>query len=167
MLFGFYLSWRARRIHRLHHRVDAARAALDAALDRRHAAVSALVEAGGTGAGRGLSEAVTAARDAGEEQCEMAESALSRALREALESSGSDGCSKLSGPRLNEVESAAKGVHMARTFYNDAVADTRRARRSRLVRLFRLTGTAALPDFFEIDDQPPSVLFLPVEPDTL
>lgn len=68
---------------------------------------------------------------------------------------------------MAEVEAAAKGVHIARTFYNDAVADTRRARRSRLIRVFRLSGTAPLPEFFEIDDRPPRIPLPPVGPDTL
>ncbi|PDP88855.1 hypothetical protein CQJ94_03690 [Glycomyces fuscus] len=166
MLFGFYLSWRATRLHRLHHRVDTARAALEAALARRRAAVSALAAVDGTGATRALSEAAAATRGVRDRQRELAESALSRALRSALESLGPAERSELLRSRLAEVEAAAKGVHMARTFYNDAVSDTRRARRSRLVRVFRLAGTASLPDFFEIDDQLPRNLFLTVGPDT-
>jgi hypothetical protein len=166
VLFGFYLSWRATRLHRLHDRVDTARAALDAALARRRAAVSALAAADGTGAARSLSEAAAATRGVRERQRELAESALSRTLRAALGSRGAAECSETLRAHLAEVEAAAKGVHMARTFYNDAVADTRRARRSRLVRVFRLAGTAPLPDFFEIDDQPPRILFPTVGPDT-
>ncbi|ADH66266.1 MULTISPECIES: hypothetical protein [Nocardiopsis] len=166
MLFGFYLSWRATRLHRLHHRVDTARAALEAALERRLAAASALAAADGTDATRALPGAAEAARGARDRQRELAESALSRTLRAALESPGPAERSNMLRPHLIEVEAAAKGVHMARTFYNGAVSDTRRARRSRLVRTFRLAGTAPLPDFFEIDDQPPRIPLLPVGPDT-
>ncbi|MFD6951442.1 MULTISPECIES: hypothetical protein [unclassified Nocardiopsis] len=165
-LFGFYLSWRATRLHRLHHRVDTARAGLEAALLRRRDAALALAAAD-PGAFGELAGAAGAARDAGEGQHDLAESTLSRVLRASLESHGTTERWELLRPQLAEVEAAAKGVHMARTFYNGAVSDTRRARRSRLVRAFRLAGTAPLPDFFEIDDQPPRMPLLPVGPDTL
>ncbi|WP_223830504.1 hypothetical protein [Nocardiopsis quinghaiensis] len=163
-LFGFYLSWRVTRLHRLHHRVDTARAGLEAALLRRRTAALDLAAAG-TGAFDELSEAAEAAHEAGEGQRDLAESTLSRALRTSLESHGATERWELLRPQLAEVEAAAKGVHMARTFYNGAVSDTHRARRSRLVRAFRLAGTAPLPDFFEIDDQPPRIPVLPVGPD--
>ena len=168
MLFGFYLSWRATRLHRLHHRVDVARAGLDGALVRRRSAVLALAAAGCTSpaGARGLEEAVEVAGEAGERNLDLAESTLSRVLRAVLEDTG-PGCAPSALPVLAEVEAAAKGVHIARTFYNDAVSDTRRARRSRLIRVFRLSGTAALPDYFEIDDQPPRIPLPPVRPDTL
>ena len=41
---------------------------------------------------------------------------------------------------------------MARTFYNNAVAVTREARRKPLVRVLRLAGNAGRPEFFDMDD---------------
>lgn len=153
VLLGFYLSWRATRLDRLHHRVETARAALDAALLRRAAAVLDLAADPGLepGEARELAAAANSARRAGEGGRELAESRLSQALRAALDRPHG-------GPdpeRLDEVTVAARGVYLARVFHNDAVSDTRRARRSRLVRLLRLAGTAALPDYFEMDDRPP------------
>ncbi|WP_159941280.1 MULTISPECIES: hypothetical protein [unclassified Nocardiopsis] len=168
MLFGFYLSWRATRLHRVHHRVDTTRVALEAALARRRTAALALAAADGTEATAALA---AAARTAGEASLtgerDLAESTLSRALRDCLEFRDQDRCWGMLRPQLAEVEAAAKGVHMARTFHNAAVSDTRRARRSVLVRTFRLAGTAPLPDYFEIDDEPPRLPLLPVGPDTL
>ena len=152
-LIGFYLSWRATRLDRLHHRVETARAALDAALLRRAAAVLDLAASGHLDpeASAGLGEAANRARRAEAPHRELAESALSVALRETL-----DTRTALTTDReCQEVRVAARGVHLARVFHNDAVGETRRARRSRLVRLLRLAGTAALPDFFEMDDQAP------------
>lgn len=169
VLFGFYLSWRATRLHRLHHRVDTARAALDAALSRRLTAVLDLLDAGGVEEGGELAEAARAVGTAERDRRDLAESTLSRVLRESLESPEFRGSAeRWDGLRsqLTEVEAAAKGVHMARTFYNDAVSDTRLARRSRLVRMLRIAGTAPLPDYFEIDDQPPRIPLLPIGPDT-
>ncbi len=86
---------------------------------------------------------------------ELAESDLSRALRAAFAQpdfrtslNGQGGAAEL----LAELEAAAHQVFLARRFYNDAVAVTLSARRRRLVRLLRLAGNAALPEFFEIDD---------------
>ncbi len=46
VLWGFYVSWRASRLDRLHNRVEAARTALDLALVRRAAAASELASSG-------------------------------------------------------------------------------------------------------------------------
>jgi hypothetical protein len=172
-LFGFYLSWRATRLHRLHHRVDVARAGLEGALARRRSAVLALAGAGCVprAGARALEEAVAAAGEAGERSLDLAESRLSRVLRDVVEDAGAGdagvGDAASAPPVRAEVEAAAKGVHIARTFYNDAVSDTRRARRSRIVRVFRLAGTAPLPDYFEIDDRPPRTAPPTARPDTL
>ncbi|HJE57387.1 MAG TPA: hypothetical protein K8V84_02560 [Nocardiopsis listeri] len=153
VLIGFYLSWRATRLDRLHHRVETARAALDAALLRRAAAVLDLAASGHLPpeTSAGLAESANRSRRADHDHRELAESALSVVLRETLDAR----TDLTTAPELQEVRVAARGVHLARVFHNDAVGDTRRARRSRLVRLLRLAGTAALPDFFEMDDQAP------------
>lgn len=157
VLLGFYLSWRATRLDRLHHRVETARAALDAALLRRAAAVLDLIASGvlRPGEARALAESANRARRAGGGERELAESALSAALRDVLGHTDTPSWGAASDPRLEEVLVAARGVHLARVFHNDAVSDTRRARRSRLVRLLRLAGTAPLPDYFEMDDRAP------------
>lgn len=153
VLVGFYLSWRATRLDRLHHRVETARAALDVALLRRAAAVLDLAASRHLApeASVGLAEAANRARRADDDHRELAESALSATLRETL----GERTDLTTDPELQEVRVAARGVHLARVFHNDAVGDTRCARRSRLVRLLRLAGTAVLPDFFEMDDQAP------------
>ncbi|MBR8742539.1 hypothetical protein [Nocardiopsis sp. MG754419] len=151
VLTGFYLSWRATRLDRLHHRVETARAALDAALLRRAAAVLDLVASDrlDPASATVLTAAANRARRADDDHRELAESALSVALRTTLAGHGGP----TADPWRAEVLLAARGVHLARVFHNDAVSDTRRARRSRLVRVLRLAGTAALPDYFEMDDQ--------------
>ena len=164
VLCGFYLSWRVTRLDRLHGRVDTSRAALEAALARRGMAVIALADAKGCdpAASRALVDAVEATHRAGEDERELAESALSGLLRKTLEDEERPFLAKT---LLAEVADAAKEVHMARTFHNDAVAHTRRARRSPLVRTLRLAGRAPLPGFFEIDDEPPRLLSVPVDTD--
>src|SRR5699024_4293988 len=57
----------------------------------------------------------------------------------------------LLSPSLSEeLADAEQRVVIARRVYNDAVRDTLALRRKRQVRYFRLAGTAAQPEYFEI-----------------
>ncbi|NEE19022.1 hypothetical protein G3M58_72715, partial [Streptomyces sp. SID7499] len=80
---GVYLSWTAGRLDRLHSRIDAARAALDAQLLRRASVTQELATSGvlDPAASIVLYEAAHAARQAEEDHREVAESELSTALR--------------------------------------------------------------------------------------
>lgn len=160
VLAGLYVSWRATRLDRLHVRVETARAALDAALVRRAAvalelAASRLLD---PATSLVLATAAHEARTADADGREFAESDLSRTLRavvgqpdfRATLNSRGDGAAL-----LDELEEACRKVTFARRFYNDAVAATRNARRKLLIRVIPLAGKAPVPDFFEIDDDPP------------
>jgi hypothetical protein len=156
ILVGVYVSWRAGRLDRLHARVEAARAALDAALVRRSSIALELAASGLLDPATSLLIAGAAhdARAAGEPN-ERAESDLTRALRAALGQPGfrADLAARSGGDEaLAELEAAAHQVFLARKFYNDAVAATRASRRRWLVRLLRLSGGAPRPEFFEIDE---------------
>ncbi|MQY09765.1 hypothetical protein [Actinomadura macrotermitis] len=159
-LVGVYVSWRATRLDRLHVRVETARAALDAALVRRAAvalelAASRLLD---PATSLVLATAAHEARTADAERREFAESDLSRALRAVVDQPGfaaafagrADGAET-----LEELAAAAAKVVYARSFYNDAVAAARAARRRLLIRVLPLAGRAPLPGFFEIDVEPP------------
>lgn len=170
---GLYLSWRATRLHRLHQRVDLSRAGLRTALDRRRETAARLARLLGPGHGADLAAAAAVAegvrdgaREGADGAAESAESALSRALRRTLADPAALHAADAAG-LLPAVSAAARGVHLARVFHNAAVADTRRARRSRVVRLFRLAGGAPLPDFFEIDDRAPDLPVPVPAPDTM
>ncbi len=156
ILVGVYVSWRAGRLDRLHARVEAARAALDAALVRRSSVAMELAACGLLDPATSLLLAGAAhdARAAGE-LAEPAESDLTRALRAALGQPGFRTALAARGrgdELLAELEGAAHQVFLARKFYNDAVALTRSARRRWLARILRLAGSAPMPEFFEIDD---------------
>jgi len=145
-LLVFYVTWTAGRLDRLHARVDAAEAALDAALVRRAAAaraVAAHLPPGGQ-ADR-LSKAADAALEAGEADREQVENDLSGALRHTR-------LDLAPRPVLAELETATTRVLLARSFHNAAVADTRVIRLRRIPRALRLAGHRSLPQFFEIDD---------------
>ena len=179
LMLGVYVSWRAGRLDRLHARLEARRAALDVALVRRSSVALELASSGLLDPATSLLLA-SAAHDArsaqngqagwggghggrggqnggpgGEGGQELPESDLTRALRAVFGQpgfrdslNGTEGAEEL----LTELEGAAHQVFLARKFYNDAVAATRAARRTPLVRLLRLAGGAPLPDFFEIED---------------
>lgn len=155
-IVGVYVSWRAGRLDRLHARLEAARASLDAALVRRSSVALELASSGLLDPATSLLLAGAAheARSAlsGEE---LAQSDLTRALRAVFGQPGfrasvtsREGAEEL----LTELEGAAHQVFLARKFYNDAVAATRAARHRPLVLLLRLAGSAELPEFFEIED---------------
>jgi hypothetical protein len=141
-----YVTWTAGRLDRMHARVDAAWAALDAQLVRRAAAARALLAHLPPGpVATELQTAADAALEAGEQGRESVENDLSRALRAALPLLEAD-------TPLAELETAATRVGLARSFHNSAVNDTRGLRRRRLPRLLRLAGHRAMPAFFDVDD---------------
>ncbi|PAY25030.1 NUDIX hydrolase [Dietzia natronolimnaea] len=55
-----------------------------------------------------------------------------------------------------ELEDVTDRVAMARSFYNDAVRDTRNLREKATVRALRLAGRAPMPDYVELVDHPPA-----------
>ncbi|MEU2127589.1 hypothetical protein [Streptomyces sp. NPDC018352] len=160
---GMYLSWTAGRLDRLHTRIDAARAALDAQLLRRASVTQELATSGvlDPAASIVLYEAAHAARQAEEEHREVAESELSAALRAVFgETAQVEAVKEIPGGEEAALELAAsvRRVPMARRFHNDAVRAARALRRHRKVRWFRLAGHAPFPLAFEMDDEPPVAL---------
>jgi hypothetical protein len=157
VLWTFYVSWRASRLDRLHNRVEAARTALDLALVRRASAASELASSGllDPAASLLLGDAVRRARQVGPAERDLAESDLTRLLRATLgdpdfrkEFAGDKGAEEL----VAEVEAAAQQVFIARKFYNDLAGRTVDARRRPLAKVLHLSGSAAQPEFFDMDD---------------
>ena len=157
VLWGFYVSWRASRLDRLHNRAEAARTALDLALVRRASAAQQLASSGllDPAASLLLGDAVRRARQVGPSERDLAESDLTRLLRATLgdpvfrkEFAGEDGAAEL----VAEVEAAAQQVFIARKFYNDLAGRTVDARRRPLAKVLHLSGSAKQPEFFDMDD---------------
>ncbi|AZG44233.1 LemA family protein [Gordonia insulae] len=140
----------ANRLDRLNVRVDLARQALDAALERR-AVVARAIAAGMIAsydeearvAGQELAVAADHAEHAPPHAREQAENRVSGLLARTDTHSRSQGL-------VVELADAETRVMMARRFYNDAVRDTRNLGERRLIRWLHLGGTAELPQFFEI-----------------
>ncbi len=162
-VIGVYLSWTAGRLDRLHSRMDAARAALDAQLVRRASVVLEVATSGvlDPASSLVLYESAHAARQAEEEHREVAESELSQALRAVFADADQVDVLKAApggAEATEDLAAAVRRVPMARRFHNDAVRAARALRRHRKVRWFRLAGHAPFPLAFEMDDEPPAHL---------
>ena len=150
VLLACYVTWTAGRLDRMHARVDAAWAALDAQLVRRAAAARALLPLLPDGPEqRELERAAQQALHAPPEQRSERENALSRALKAALPLLPGG---EATGALRAELDTASTRVGLARSFHNGAVNDSRALRRRRLPRALRLAGNRALPQGFDIDD---------------
>ncbi|HMC72360.1 MAG TPA: hypothetical protein VKJ07_24615, partial [Mycobacteriales bacterium] len=153
VLHVLYSTWTARRLDRLHARVDAATAALDRQLRYRAEAALAFAPTAAGSAGRDLTAAATAALEVaglGHDR-EAAESALSRALQSVHGDVANDGANDAPNEGHSALADVMTRAVFARRFHNDAVRDALTVRRRRIVRWFRLAGTARLPSFFEMD----------------
>ena len=154
ILLTLWVTFTLTRLDRLHARVDAAQAALDAQLVRRAAAllhVAQAPEAHLTTAGRRRYEDIAQTALAGEFPLrQAAENAVGRAVHELA-----GGPHPLPEGSERELREAAARVLIARRFYNDAVRDTRTLRARRMPRLLHLAGRRDMPQFFDIDDTPP------------
>ncbi|MEU0511018.1 NUDIX hydrolase [Amycolatopsis sp. NPDC006125] len=145
VLGGLFLVATANRLDRLHVRLDAGWAALDAALARR--AVVARAVAAVDGAAPGMREAADIAEKAPRAEREVAENELTRLL-ETVDRA------RLPASLAEELADAEHRVVIARRVHNDAVRDTLALRRRRKVRYFKLAGTARQPEYFEIAEPP-------------
>ncbi|HRW19326.1 MAG TPA: hypothetical protein P5181_10805 [Dermatophilaceae bacterium] len=174
VLVGWYLSYSAARLDRLHARVEGTRAALDGQVVRRAEAVLELANSGLLDAASSLmlvslaSESLSAS-DAAETDTEQQrfthdresiESALTESLDLTLDAetmAALDG-DDVAAAVLARVKATGQRVQLARRFHNEAVTDVRRMRRKRVVHLFRLAGHAILPGTVEFDDELPTAL---------
>lgn len=178
-----WITFTLTRLDRLHARVDAAQAALDAQLVRRAAAVQHLGEMPGSGVpdetARHLVQTARSALAIPNSEHEVTDGALGPGIR-GLDSSSQDrrvaenevgrAIAGLAGLRerlpaaaVEELSEAATRVMIARRFFNDAVRDTRTLRSRRMPRLLHLAGRREPPQFFDIDD---TSLFLAGSPTT-
>jgi hypothetical protein len=162
-LLALWLTWTANRLDRMHHRIEVARASLDAQLLRRSGAALELATSGALDPARSLLllDAAHVARAAPREDFEAAESDLSEALRAVLADQGELGALRADssvGPLLEELAGGCRKVELARRFHNDVVTSARTLRSRRRVRWLRLAGRAAELQTVDLDDAPPAAL---------
>ena len=142
VLGGLFLVATANRLDRLHVRLDAGWAALDAALARRAVVARTVAALHGEEAVRQAADAAEAAPRADRED---AENELTKLLAAVARPS-------LPPTLAEELADAEHRVVIARRVHTDAVRDTLALRRRRKVRYFKLAGTAPQPQYFEIVD---------------
>jgi hypothetical protein len=173
LVLGWYLSYSAGRLDRLHHRVETLRAALDAQLARRAAAAVEAAPLLDPATGLLVADAAAEALAAGETrsetewleaggqapQLEEIENDLTRVLHVAFGDPAEVAVLRDSAPLAAQalllLTQACTRVQLARRFHNDAVAAAVRVRRKPVVRWTRLAGHAAMPAMVEIDDSVP------------
>ena len=152
-MVGAWAIRAAQRLDRLNVRYDLSWQALDAALARRAVVARAVaIDAYGGASktsplGRRLAALADAAECAPRQARENAENELSAALAMVDPAS-------LPAGLIAELADAEARVMLARRFHNDAVRDTLALGTRRMVRTFRLGGTAGLPSYFEIVERP-------------
>jgi hypothetical protein len=154
ILVTMWVTFTLTRLDRLHARVDAARAALDAQLVRRAAALLHVAESPLSPLADGdrveyQQIALAGTTVDGSARREPIENAIGRAVTRLIAST------ELRADAAAELREAAARVQVARRFYNDAVRDTRSLRARRMPRALHLAGRVPLPDFFDIDDTEP------------
>ena len=165
VIVGWYLSYTAARLDRLHVRLSGTLAALDARLVRRAEAVVELANSGLLDGATSLilanaaAQSLEAPSEHGDAR-EQAENDLTEALDLALTPEAVDNLrgSALGTDVLSRLASACSRVQLARRFHNDAVTDVRRVRRKWAIRLFHLAGYTTMPRTVEFDDETPEHL---------
>ncbi|MEO6998544.1 MAG: hypothetical protein ABI112_10715 [Terracoccus sp.] len=166
VVVGWYLSYTAARLDRLHVRLSGTLAALDARLVRRAEAALELANSGLLDGATSLILAGAAvdsleSPDEYGEAREIAENHLTEALDVSLSQHTVDNLraqGTVGDEQLARIVSACTRVQLARRFHNDAVTDVRRVRRKWAIRLFRLAGHTPLPETIEFDDEMPEHL---------
>jgi len=156
ILLSSWVTFTLTRLDRLHARVDAAQAALDAQLVRRAAALERVTETAAIELPAGQRERYAALARAALQPGQ--DPGTRRGVENAVGRAVADLASAAPTPEpaaVAELREAAARVLIARRFYNDAVRDTRSLRSRRLPRLLHMAGRRAMPEFFDIDDTPP------------
>ena len=142
-LLGWYLSFTAARLDRLHHRVETSWATLDAALHRRVGVALEISTSGYLDPASSLLLA-GAAHDAREATGDK---------RERLERELSDDLVSIYVEADENVREMIRGAQersaLAHALHADAVRSVHAVREKTLVRLFRLAGHAPSPQYFE------------------
>lgn len=156
VLLTAWITFTITRLDRLHARVDAAQAALDAQLVRRVAAMRHAVESHDSRSALSLTdlaryEAIAQfALGASGYDRQPAENEVGRAVTDLA-----GGAIEVTSAVSEELHESAVRVAIARRFYNDAVRDTRALRNRRMPRVLHLAGYRDMPEFFDIDDTLP------------
>jgi hypothetical protein len=152
LIIGWYLSFTATRLDRLHHRVETSWANLDVLLQKRAAVALEIAHSdiADPASSMLLTAAAYQARDADIRNRSAAESGLSGALGLLLEDS-QHLATAADSALLTELSGLTDKIRVAIALHTDAVARTQMVRSKLIVRVFRLAGTAPLPITYEFE----------------
>jgi len=153
VLIGWYLSFSASRLDRLHHRVETSWATLDSLLQKRAALAQEIVAESNLDPATAylISTSATAARDANIIERSSAESILSESLK-LVQNAALDNALELPSELLVELSDVTSIVKLAINIHLEAVNATRNVRSKLIIRLFRLAGKAPLPVRYAFED---------------
>lgn len=153
VIIGWYLSFLASRLDRLHHRVETSWATLDSLLQQRAALAQQIVAESNLDPATAylISTSAISARNANIIERSAAESVLSEALK-LVQNSVHDNSLELPSELLVELSDITNKVKMAINIHLEAVNATRNVRSKIFIRLFRLAGKAPLPVRYEFED---------------
>jgi len=153
VILGWYLSFSASRLDRLHHRVETSWATLDSLLHQRAALAQEIVAESNLDPATAylITTSASAARFANHEERSFAESVLSESLK-LVQSAAHNELLQLPTPLLVELSDLTTKVRLAINMHLEAVNATRNVRKKIFIRLFRLAGKAPLPVRYEFED---------------
>ena len=153
VLVGWYLSFSASRLDRLHHRVETSWATLDALLQQRAALAHEIVAESNLDPATAylISSSATAARNANIVERSAAESVLSESLK-LVQAAAIDHSLELPSDLLVDLSDTTAKVKIAINIHLEAVNATRNVRAKPLIRLFRLAGKAPIPVRYAFED---------------
>lgn len=153
VILGWYLSFSASRLDRLHHRVETSWATLDSLLHQRAALAQEIVAESNLDPATAylITTSASAARFANHEERSFAESVLSESLK-LVQSAAHNELLELPTPLLVELSDLTSKVKLAINIHIEAVNATRNVRKKIFIRLFRLAGKAPLPVRYEFED---------------
>ena len=153
-IIATWAFYTARRLDRLHIRLDRSRDALQSALDRRCAVIAATVPQLAPSA-RATEEVRLSPTDLSSRLDRESELGFQLASLVDCEGGGAGTVGGSPSPAaIRELHDADTRVMLALRFYNDAVGDTRALRLRPSVRTLHLGGTAALPEFAALGQLP-------------
>ena len=150
---AWYLSFLAGRLDRLHNRVETSWANLDGLLQRRAAIALEIAhsEIADPASSLLLTAASYQAREATMEFRSQAESGLSGALGLLL-ADGQSNARAAEKALLTELSALTDKIRIAIALHVDAVNSTHNLRSRKVIRIFRLAGTAPLPVTYEFEE---------------
>ena len=153
LLIGWYLSFSASRLDRLHHRVETSWATLDSLLQQRAALAQQIVAESNLDPATAylISTSAISARNANIIERSAAESVLSESLK-LVQNAAQDHSLELPSELLVELSDVTNKVKMAINIHLEAVNATRNVRAKLIIRIFRLAGKAPLPVRYTFED---------------